>query len=192
MRKIFIACVMLFLTACSSMNTSWDYNPDTNFSQFKTFAWTTADNDGSKYHLDGLMDERVRHAVDNAMQAKGLKMVAKDKADILVNYLTKVNTKVDVNTFTNYYGYNPYYSYYNPGWGWGAPWGTIPVTETQVREYNVGTLIIDIIDAKTNKLVWRGALGDIIKDKKTPEQRVEFINKAVNEILANFPPKAEK
>ena len=187
-----IACAMLTLSACSSVDTSWDYNPDVNFSQMKTFAWSTADDDGSQYHLDGLMDERVRNAVDQTLAAKGLKMVAKDKADLLVNYLTKVSTKVNVNTFTNYYGYNPYYSYYAPGWGWNGPWGAAPVTETQVSEYNVGTLIIDLVDAKTQKLVWRGSLGDIIRDKDTPRERVQFINKSVNEILANYPPKPNK
>lgn len=192
MRRIFVVCAILALSACSSVDTSWDYNPDVNFSQIKTFAWTTVDNDGSQYHLDGLMDERVRHAVDHEMAVKGIKQVAKDKAQVLVNYLTKVNTKVDINTFTNYYGYNPYYPYYGANGGWGRPWGSIPVTETQVKEYNVGTLIIDIIDAKTDKLIWRGSLGGIIRDKDTPQQRVQFINKAVNEILANFPPKPEK
>lgn len=191
MRILFLACALLGLSACSSVNTNWDYNPQINFSQFHTFAWATADNDGSEYHLDGLMDARVRHAVDSQLAAKGLKQVNKADAELLVNYLTKVDTKVDVDTFTNYYGYNPYYPYYGPGWGWGTPWGGAQ-TQTQVREYNVGTLIVDLVDAHTKQLVWRGSISDIVKDKKTPEARTEFINQSVAKILANYPPKAEQ
>lgn len=192
MKKIFIVFTVLLLSACSTTDTSWDYNPDIHFAQFKTFAWITPNSDNSQFHLDGLMDQRVRHAVDNNLQKKGLTLVAKDKADIWVNYLTKVKTKMDINSFTSYYGYNPYYSFYGPSWGWGQPFGALPVTQTQVHQYNVGTLIIDIIDAKTEQLIWRGSLGDIVKDKKTPEQRITFINNAVNAILAKFPPKVDK
>ncbi|QDF67836.1 DUF4136 domain-containing protein [Shewanella sp. SNU WT4] len=190
MKKLFLAVMVLALSACSSVKTSWDYNPDVNFSQFKTYAWVTSPGDDSQYHLDGLMDERVRTAINNELAAKGLTSTPQANAQLLVNYLTKVDTKVDVDTFTNYYGYNPYYSYYGPNWGWGNPWGPgTASTQTQVREYDVGTLIVDIIDQASGKLIWRGSLSNIIRDKDTPEQRTQFINEAVAQILANFPPK---
>ncbi|MGI2259793.1 DUF4136 domain-containing protein [Shewanella sp. GXUN23E] len=189
MKNLMLLAVALMLGACSSVNTNWDYNPAVDFAQFKTFAWATSVNDESEYHLDGLMDARVRKAIDDQLVLKGLTEAPQDKAQLLVNYLTKVDTKVDVDTFTNYYGYNPYYPYYGPGWGWGGQWGQ---TQTQVREYNVGTLIVDLVDAKTKALVWRGSIADIIRDKKTPQERTEFINKAVADIMANYPPKPQQ
>lgn len=189
MRSIMLAAAALLLSACSSVNTNWDYNPEVNFNQYKTFAWATSVNDGSEYHLDGLMDARVRSAVDDQLELKGMKQVPQKDAQLLVNYLTKVDTKVDVDTFTNYYGYNPYYPYYGPGWGWGSQIGQ---THTQVREYNVGTLIVDLVDAKTKQLVWRGSIADTIKDHKTPQERTAFINQAVADILMNYPPKPEQ
>lgn len=191
MKKLILLFAVMALSACSTLKTNWDYNPDVNFTQFTTFAWATAANDGSQYHLDGLMDARVRRAINTDLSKRGLTKVSQDKAQLLVNYLTKVDTQLDVNTFTNYYGYNPYYPYYAPGWGWGAP--MMPaVTQTQVREYNVGTLIIDLVDAKTKALVWRGSASDIVKDRKTPEERTVFINKVVADILSHYPPKAIK
>ncbi|MBV7316612.1 DUF4136 domain-containing protein [Shewanella sp. NIFS-20-20] len=191
MQKLLMAVMVLALSACSSVQTSWDYNPEVNFSGFTTYAWVTQSGDESQYHLDGLMDERVRSAINNDLAAKGLTQTSQPEAQLLVNYLTKVDTKVDVDTFTNYYGYNPYYSYYGPGWGWGNPWGPGSAsTQTQVREYDVGTLIVDIVDKATGKLIWRGSLSNIIRDKDTPQERTQFINEAVNKILANYPPKA--
>ena len=64
-------------------------------------------------------------------------------------------------------------------------------SQTTVREYEVGTLIIDVIDHKTDKLVWRGSVADTIRDKNTPEERVAVINEAIATVMMNFPPKPE-
>lgn len=189
MRNILVGLVVMLLTACSSVNTNWDYNPDVNFTQFKTYAWVQTQS-GSEYHLDGLMDERVRNAVNDQLQAKGLTLVAADKADVLVNYLTKVDKELNVDTFTTNYGYSPFYdpNFIGPYWGPSANVST----QTVVREYNVGTLIIDIVDRKTDKLVWRGSLADTLKKQYTPQERITAVNEAVANILTNFPPKADK
>lgn len=64
-------------------------------------------------------------------------------------------------------------------------------TQTTVREYEVGTLIIDLVDNKTTKLIWRGSVADTIRDKNTPEERVQIINQAVGSVMANYPPKPD-
>jgi hypothetical protein len=106
-------------------------------------------------------------------------------ADLLVNYLTKVDKKINVDTFNNNFGYNPYYG---PGWGWSGSMHT----QTTVREYEVGTLIIDLIDNKTGKLVWRGSVEDTIRDQNTPQERVEIINNAIGHVMSAYPPQLNK
>ena len=187
MKKIMLAAVVLMLSACSSIKTNWDYNPDINFNQYKTYAWVAAEHD-DEYHLDGLMDARVREAVDGQLTQKGLRAVDAQSAQLLVNYLTQVDTKVDVDTFTTHYGYHPY-APVGFNWRWGTELGQ---THTQVREYDVGTLIVDLVDANTKKLIWRGSLEDIIRAHKTPQQRTEAINNAVAEIMMNYPPQPEQ
>ncbi|MGL5046842.1 MAG: DUF4136 domain-containing protein [Shewanella sp.] len=182
MNKIFVALAMLALSACSSMKSGWDYDPSANFTQYKTYAWVDQKTDSAGYHLDGLMDQRVRGAVNNELASKGMTLVAAKDADVLVNYLTKVDKKINVDTFNSHFGYNPYYG---PGWGGNMQ------TQTTVREYEVGTLVIDLVDNKATKLIWRGSVADTIRDKITPEERVNIINQAVGSVMANYPPKPD-
>ncbi|UCX03968.1 DUF4136 domain-containing protein [Shewanella glacialimarina] len=184
MKKLVLAIAVLALSACSTLKTNTDFDPAVSFDQYKTFTWVAAKEEDKGYHLDGLLDQRVRDAVDSQMVAKGLTKVAAD-ADLLVNYLTKVDKKINVDTFNNNFGYNPYYG---PGWGWSGSMHT----QTTVREYEVGTLIIDLIDNKTGKLVWRGSVEDTIRDQNTPQERVEIINNAIGHVMSAYPPQLNK
>ncbi|MGS0673517.1 DUF4136 domain-containing protein [Shewanella sp. 0m-4] len=185
MKKLLIVIAALALSACSSLKTSSDYDPGVNFSEVKTYAWVQKKTDDATYHLDGLMDQRVRKAVEDQLQLKGLTRTDAATADVLVNYLTKVDKKINVDTFNTNYGYNPYYG---PGWGWS---GSAGHSQTTVREYEVGTLILDMVDRKTGQLIWRGSVADTMRDKDTPEERVEVVNEAVGALLLNYPPKPE-
>ncbi|ABZ75939.1 conserved hypothetical protein [Shewanella halifaxensis HAW-EB4] len=178
------------LSACSSMRADSDYDPSFNFSDIKTFAWVERKTDDNSYQLDGLMDQRVRTAVDNQLSLKGIKLTNAATADVLVNYLTKVDKQIDVDTFNTNYGYNPYGYGYNP-YGYGYNWGMSPAMNTQtiVREYNVGTLILDMVDRASGKLIWRGTVADTIQNENTPDERVEAVNQAVAAMLKSFPPK---
>jgi hypothetical protein len=90
----------------------------------------------------------------------------------------------DITTFTSGYGggYGPY------GWGWGAGMGTA-TTSTQVRNILVGTLVIDIADAKKNQVAWRGMGVKEVNTQASPEKRDKSINNAVKKIFKNYPPK---
>ncbi|QQX79095.1 DUF4136 domain-containing protein [Shewanella sp. KX20019] len=188
MNKLLVIIAALALSACSSLKTSSDYDPGVNFTDVKTYAWVEKKTANGAYHLDGLMDQRVRAAVDAQLQLKGLSMVSADKADVLVNYLTKVDKKINVDSFNTNYGYNPYY--YGAGWSRGGM--GMGHTQTTVREYEVGTLIVDLVDAKSAKLMWRGSVADTVRDKDTPEERVEVVNTAIGALMQNYPPKPEK
>ncbi|MCL1078299.1 DUF4136 domain-containing protein [Parashewanella spongiae] len=182
MKKILALLSILALGACSSLKGNWDFDPQVNFSNFKTYAWIVKKTDDSGYHLDGLMEQRVHDAVDAQLSAKGISKVDETSADILVNYLTKTDKKVDVDTFNSNFGYNPYYG---RNWWWGGS----TQTQTTVREYEINTLMVDVVDNKTKKLIWRGSIKDTLKKNKTPQQKTESINKAISQVMANFPPK---
>lgn len=180
---------MLLLTACSSTQTKNDYDPNIDFSQFKSFAWVeTNSTETSKYHLNGLMDQRIKSAVDKNLISKEMTQVDKADADLLVNYLTKVEKRVSVDDFNTQFGYYPYHGRY----------AVAPVMNPppMVNEYKVGTLFIDLVNNKTGHLVWRGSIEKILDEDNnlTPDQRTEKINEAVTKILSQYPPqvKADK
>ena len=77
-------------------------------------------------------------------------------------------------------GYYPAY-----GYGYGGYWGGGGV---DVYQYTEGTLILDLIEAKSKQLVWRGMAQGTIDENASPEQRERRLNEAVMRMLANFPP----
>ena len=60
----------------------------------------------------------------------------------------------------------------------------------RVRQILVGTLAIDMVDAKTKQMAWRGLGTKEIDTNAKPDKREENINKAVEKIFRNYPPKA--
>ena len=75
--------------------------------------------------------------------------------------------------------------WYNPWWG---PYGG----HNDVSYYKEGTLVIDIVNAKKMKLIWRGLGATTVKDYKDSKKMEADIDKAVNKIMASFPPGVAK
>ena len=73
---------------------------------------------------------------------------------------------------------------HSSGYGMGAS-----STQTTVSHYKQGTLMIDIIDPTNDKLVWRGTADGRLSKNMKPEERRESLQKVINKILENFPPK---
>ncbi|UZE97076.1 DUF4136 domain-containing protein [Alkalimarinus alittae] len=185
MKKTIILLTAIALSACSSLKTNSDYDPEINFDNLKTYAWIVKQTDKPSYQLNSLLDGRVRASVDKQLQLKGLSKTDTNDADILINYLTQIDKKVNIDTFNSSFGYSPYYG---AGWRRG---GSIQ-THTTVNEYEVGTLVLDIVDRQSNRLIWRGSVADTIREKNTPEERMNSINAAVIEMLKQYPPNPEE
>jgi hypothetical protein len=163
---LFVLAVAL-VSGCAALSVKTDYDRSIDFSQYTTYKWmkTPSDVSGPR-STQSLLDQRVKSAVDRELATKGLQE-STGQADLLITYHAGVRDKVDVSTYR--YGYR----------GWGSA--------VDVQQYSEGTLIIDLIDAEKDQLVWRGwGTGVVDRDPSQMESRV---NKAVTEILAKFPPK---
>ena len=77
---------------------------------------------------------------------------------------------------------------WNSGWGYGWGWGP---TTTQVTQIPLGTMIVDLVDAKNNQLVWRGIANDTLQPGKQPEEREKKLRKVMAGLFAGYPPTAE-
>jgi hypothetical protein len=69
--------------------------------------------------------------------------------------------------------------------GWGGMGGMGTATTT-VSEYMVGTLVVDIFDAKTKALLFRGTASDEISDKT--DKNIKKVDKAMDKMFKDFPP----
>ena len=61
-------------------------------------------------------------------------------------------------------------------------------TGSQIRTYEQGTLLIDVIDVASDKLVWRGTSAQAMPDLSDPQRLTDHINATVAAVLAQFPP----
>jgi hypothetical protein len=161
----------------AAQKTTYDFDKTAPFAQFLTYALK----DGTPTK-NPLIDKRIVAAIEAQLAAKGL--VRNDAApDVFVLFHVALDEQQDISTYSS----GPMYGGY--GWGWGAGWGTT-MTDVRVRNILVGTLAIDIVDAKKKEIAWRGLGTKEIDTNAKPEKRDQNIAKAVEKIFRNYPPKA--
>ena len=177
--SILLSC--LTMTACSTLTVSTDYNPEYDFSGLKTYQWVKAEKHSDDVRVNNsLIINRVNNAINQDLQAKGLTEKKTGDADVLVNWFGGIDNKIRQESINYYYG-----SMWH-GYPYGGYWPGY--SQTYNVEYQEGTLIIDILDAKSHELVWRGTGQDYVEEQQSPEEITEGINQAVTGIMSDFPP----
>jgi hypothetical protein len=172
-----LAVLLVVPALVLAQKVSYDYEKSTNFAAFKTYAHK----DGTKVGQP-LIDDRIAAAIDTQLAAKGLTKT-ESNPDVFVVYHVAFDKQKDISTFSSGGGgYGPY------GWGWGGGWAGGTST-TQVRDILIGTLVIDMADAKKGQLAWRGMGVKEVNTQASPEKRDKSINEAVKKIFKNYPPK---
>jgi Domain of unknown function (DUF4136) len=153
-----------------------DFDKDANFGTIKTFATKI----GTSWN-NPLSEKRVIDEIEQTLTEKGwTKNEASPDAIVVLHGATEKGKTL--NTFYSG-GYGGY------GWrGWGA--GGMGTATTTESEYTVGTLVVDIFDAKSKQLLFRGTAQDELSDKV--EKNVKKLAKASDKMFKNFPPGSTK
>jgi len=173
--------IVAIVSSCASLKVTHDYDKAVNFSQYKSFLIDTFRLNQS---ISQLNQVRTVNAVKADLIKKGL--TESNSPDALVHISVILKDKQSITSNTNYYGYGGYYRPYM----WGGGMGATGYTTYNVQDYKDGSLIIDIVDAKTKNLLWEGIGNkEIDKPLKDPETEIPAI---VAQILENFPPGASK
>jgi hypothetical protein len=166
--------VAVSTSAVLAQKVKTDFDRSVNFSSFKTYFWAKTD----PIPTNELMNQRVIAAIDQWLTAKGWTKVPQGQADVAV--VASVATQESKSLDTFYSGGMGGWGYY----GWGGMGGTATTT---VHTYVDGTMVVDLFDAKTKKLVWRGIATDSVSND--PKKNAEKIRKAAEKMFKkNFPP----
>ena len=167
-RKTVFAIALLFLTGsfAFSQKVRIDYDHNANFSKYNTFSWIKEPATPN----DPLMKQRIIDGINAQLMARGLRRVDSN-GDLAVSVNVATQEKQTLNTF--YDGFGP--------WGWGM--GGV---DTTVETYTEGTIVVDLFDAKTKKVVWRGVATKDISSKPSKETRE--VEKAIEKLFRNYPP----
>ena len=164
---------VLLLTGCSSLRVEVDYDPSYDFSSSQSFAIVHKTKEGE----NTLFSDRFINALSKDLQAKGYVQVPKEKADLIFVFHTNVENKTDIDTDYRAVGYGRY--------GYG---GTMVAT-TRTYHYTKGTLIIDALNSKDEKIVWRAVSTDTLTKQETPQEREAYVNALAKESMKTFPSK---
>lgn len=166
---------LLGLTACSSVSVTTDYDHSASFDQYRTYLLAP---DTGKIALSPSTETSLRDALNAAMASRGISELS-EGADLHVVRHISTQEKVAVNQSSDWGYYGVPYRY-----GRYGMWATAPRTYTNVSQYTEGTLILDFVDARTHKLVFRGVATGTISDSQT---NAENIREAVEKMMEKFP-----
>jgi len=158
------AVAAVVATSAYGQTVNTDSDPSAPFSTYKTYSWTTG-----TPALESLGEQRIRAAVDAQMSAKGFRVATDETPDVYI--ATHVLTQREPQLIAN--GFGP--------WAFAGAFGTI-----DVNALVQGTLVVDMYDAKTKKMVWRGVATDTVSDK--PSKNASKINKALAKMFRRYPP----
>jgi Domain of unknown function (DUF4136) len=171
-------CTMFFLALLGSafaQKVQTDFDHQANFSQYKTYSWQEIK------PANSLWDSRIKSAVDAQLAAKGWTQVASG-GDVAVVAIKTTHTQRTLQTF---------YDGFGGGWGWrrfgGGGFGDATTTE---QDYKEGTLVVDLYDAKTKQLIWRGSTEDALSDNAGENEK--NLDKGVAKMFKAFPPGSAK
>jgi hypothetical protein len=185
MKKFLFAAAALLLLAsfASAQDVSYNFDQKADFSKFKTYKWVAMK--GSD-QLDELVTKQIVSAIEKQLSAKGLTKKDTGDADLLVGYQVAINKEKEVTSFGTGYGYGP-------GWG-GRYYGGYGggMTSTTTATIYIGALALDMYDAAAKTLVWRGLASKQIDTKASPEKRQKNLDKGMEKLLKNYPPKVKK
>jgi len=171
---------LLVLAACAGVPTRSDFDASATFSELRSFAWLEPSYETVEDPLldSQLLGAKVYRATVNALTARGYRQVETDQADFLVTYHTTSRERIRDSGVTVGFGISRG-SYRRGG-------RHIFLGHNEWYEsYQEGTLILDIIRADDNRLVWRGWMSDRVHRDRFTDEGVE---RTVRQIIEAFPP----
>jgi hypothetical protein len=165
--------MLLFAIASTAVaqQVQTDFDKRIDFSKYKTYSWKQVQ------VKNDLWEPRIKDAINGQLTAKGWRQVD-DGGDVVVVAIGTTRIQRTLDTF---------YDGFGGGWRWrGGGFGT---STTTVHDYKEGTLVVDMFDAKTKDLIWRGNAEDMLSGD--PDKNEKKLDKAVVKMFKKFPPQAK-
>jgi Domain of unknown function (DUF4136) len=179
-RAVFVLMGLLFLFAVtlSAGQVKTDYDRNADFGQYKTYSSEQV------RAQDALNVDRINNAVNADLAAKGWAQVDSG-GDVCIIAMEITRNQQTLNTFYNGFG---------GGWGWrrfgGGGFAGLGEATTTTETYKVGTLIVDLFDAKTKQLIWGGNSSDTLSNNSN--KNIHNLDKDVAKMFKQFPPGSSK
>lgn len=160
----------LLVTAFTlAQDVKFNFMPGTDFSKYHTYKWVAIE---GGTHPNQIMDAEIQQAVDAQLATKGMTKTTNERADLYVGYQIAVDQEKQWNAY---------------GTGGGMRWGGMGSATSST--INVGSLVLDMYDPGSQKLVWTGNATKTIDPSGNQEKNIRNLNKAMAKLLKHYPPK---
>jgi len=177
--KLLLSLAVISLSACSTVTVKTDYDHSTSFSKYKTYGLAPASK-GQTLSPSG--EAALRDALKVGFAARGIHESTTGKPQLAVARVVFLHQKTSVQQYSDWgYASNGAWPY---GYGSYNMWSGAPRTYVDVNQYTEGTLILDFVDTRTGKLVFRGTGKAVVGGT---DSNVHKIREAVEKIMAGFP-----
>lgn len=160
-----------------------DHEAGYDFAALKTYAVAETKQDTKDSLLISPFTlSHIHQALQNELAKRYQSQSVDSKPDFIVSYHVVVEEKIDPRSYNDLYGFGWY------GRGYYSPRPFFYGVNSGVRTYNQGSLIIDVVDGKTSKPIWRGVSQKRLSKGMAPQNQREVLSMAVGEVMAQFPP----
>lgn len=166
------AALIVSAGKAGAQDVSYDYDMDAPFATFKTYAWVPGHNLDDDFN-----HRRIVSAIDSQLTLKGLRKVeTSDNPDVLVAYHASFIKNLQVTGFSS---------------GWGGYRFASRSATARAEQIVIGTLVVDVVQASSKTIVWRGTARKELDPKASPEKREKNINKAAEKLFKMYPPRKQ-
>ena len=180
MRKVLSIFLFVLVNGCSprfQIQTDTPFPGDfNNYHSFKFF--NPANMPASNFSFDEEAKKVIYDAVADEMRVRGYKSI--QAADLIIKIQGGTKSSVEIRNDNRYYPYDNYYNYNRYGSLYNDPYNRS--RDESKKESNI---IIDLIDVKTDKVVWQGVgIGSFGKNEAIDELK---LREAITAIFAEYP-----
>jgi len=164
-KAMFVLAALFSAATLAAAKVFVNHDPGIDFSNYETYAWIAG-----TPSTNPTGEALVRSALDAALQSHGLKRVDRSPDLFVASHVTRSDQQqISVQS----------YGARNNQSAW-------EVSENGPQEIPVGTLIVDIVDAQSKELIWRGTGTATLSDKMSRNEKK--LNKVLTKMFREFPP----
>lgn len=174
-----LAAALLAIPAMAQ-DVRYNFDDQADFSKYTTYRW---EKHPDSIELDDLTRRQLFAAFNAEFAKKGLVAAVAGDAEIVIVYQAAVRQEKQISTFSTDWGYGP-------GWrrgGWYGPRSEVLTSTTETIQ--IGSLSLDMYDAASKRIIWRGVATKTLDTNAKPDKRQKNMVKAVEKLLKNYPPK---
>jgi hypothetical protein len=184
LQSALLSIALASLASCAALReppieTDFEFDRHARFDRLESFDFhVLPDSAPPDERVDApLFNARVQRAVQRVLEDRGFMRDASGDPDFLIVHYGVLGTGVDIQRYVDLevYGYRP--------------WTQSMRIQEIVTDFDEGTLILDIIDPRSQALMWRGYGETRVDLEAESAERTARLRRLVAEVLASFPPR---